>query len=150
MGTSFDVGIPQTQIGIIPRAAQHLFEGIDLRREQAEEKGKPLPEFKVSAQFLEVWDIYSIWLLFSLLSFSTKFVFPRILPHVLLSFQLFDHDLWREHLLIFFLHKIKNRYLRITGGSIRWGSNRMGLKVFERHFGNSETHNCSYVFMLCQ
>lgn len=54
MGTSFDVGIPQTQIGIIPRAAQHLFEGIDFRREQAEEKEKPLPEFKVSAQFLEV------------------------------------------------------------------------------------------------
>lgn len=54
MGTSFDVGIPQTQIGIIPRAAQHLFEGIDIRREQAEEKEKPLPEFKVSAQFLEV------------------------------------------------------------------------------------------------
>ena len=63
MGTSFDVGIPQAQIGIIPRAAQHLFEGIELRREQTEEKGKPLPEFKVSAQFLEVClCIYSICL----------------------------------------------------------------------------------------
>ena len=54
MGTSFDVGIPESAIGIIPRAARHLFEGIKKRREKAEREGKPLPDIKVSAQFLEV------------------------------------------------------------------------------------------------
>lgn len=58
MGTSFDVGVPEDSIGIIPRAARHLFDGIKKRREKAEEDGKPLPEFKVSAQFLEVCDYY--------------------------------------------------------------------------------------------
>lgn len=54
MGTSFDVGVPDECIGIIPRAARHLFEGIQMRREKAENEGKPLPEVKVTAQFLEV------------------------------------------------------------------------------------------------
>jgi len=54
MGTSFDLNIPESSIGIIPRAARHLFEGIKERREKAESEGKPLPEIKVSAQFLEV------------------------------------------------------------------------------------------------
>lgn len=56
MGTSFDVGVPEDSIGIIPRAARHLFDGIKKRREKAEEDGKPLPEFKVSAQFLELYN----------------------------------------------------------------------------------------------
>ena len=54
MGTSFDLNIPENSIGIIPRAARHLFEGIKERRDKAESEGKPLPEIKVSAQFLEV------------------------------------------------------------------------------------------------
>ncbi|XP_066929588.1 kinesin-like protein KIF21A isoform X3 [Clytia hemisphaerica] len=56
MGTSFDVGIPETAIGIIPRAALHLFQGIKERRDKAESEGKPLPEIKVSAQFLELYN----------------------------------------------------------------------------------------------
>ena len=54
MGTSFDLNVPESTIGIIPRAARHLFEGIKERKEKAENDGKPLPDIKVSAQFLEV------------------------------------------------------------------------------------------------
>ena len=55
MGTSFDVGISDDQIGIIPRAAKHLFDGMRKRKEEAEKAGQPSPEFTVSAQFLEVF-----------------------------------------------------------------------------------------------
>ena len=58
MGTSFDVSVNPQDIGIIPRAAQHLFDGISKRRDKAEEDGKPLPDIKVMAQFLEVWAFY--------------------------------------------------------------------------------------------
>ena len=54
MGTSFDIRIPEHTIGIIPRAARHLFEGILKRTKKAEEDGTPMPDIKVSAQFLEV------------------------------------------------------------------------------------------------
>ena len=70
MGTSFDVGIPEEQVGIIPRAAQHLFDGIQKRRDEAEEAGRPVPEFKVCAQFLEVSNL----MFQSLLSFFLKFI----------------------------------------------------------------------------
>ena len=54
MGTSFDLNVPESTIGIIPRAARHLFQGIQDRKEKAESEGKPLPDIKVTAQFLEV------------------------------------------------------------------------------------------------
>lgn len=59
MGTSFDA----TQIGqhsvehlagIIPRAAQHIFDGISLRKENAIEAGHLEPSFEVFVQFIEV------------------------------------------------------------------------------------------------
>lgn len=54
MGTGFDVNIADEELGIIPRAVHHLFKGIEERREAAQEQGRPVPEFKINAQFLEV------------------------------------------------------------------------------------------------
>lgn len=55
MGTGFDVNIVDEELGIIPRAVHHLFKGIEERRQAAQEQGRPVPEFKINAQFLEVW-----------------------------------------------------------------------------------------------
>lgn len=54
MGTGFDVNITDEELGIIPRAINHLFRGIEERRQAATEQGRPVPEFKVNTQFLEV------------------------------------------------------------------------------------------------
>lgn len=54
MGTGFDVNIGGDELGIIPRAVNHLFRGIEERRRAATEQGSPVPEFKINAQFLEV------------------------------------------------------------------------------------------------
>lgn len=56
MGTGFNVTLSQQEQGIIPRAVHQLFEGIQNRRVRAQETGAHPPEFKVSAQFLEVGD----------------------------------------------------------------------------------------------
>ncbi|XP_066523001.1 kinesin-like protein KIF21A isoform X7 [Hoplias malabaricus] len=56
MGTGFDVSIPDDELGIIPRAVSHLFKGIEQRRQAATEQGRPVPEFKISAQFLELYN----------------------------------------------------------------------------------------------
>ncbi|CAN9512352.1 unnamed protein product [Ophioblennius macclurei] len=56
MGTGFDVSLTQLEQGIIPRAVHQLFEGIQSRRERAQETGTQAPEFKVSAQFLELYN----------------------------------------------------------------------------------------------
>lgn len=58
MGTGFDVSLSQQDQGIVPRAVHQLFEGIQTRRERAQEAGTHPPEFKVSAQFLEVCDTH--------------------------------------------------------------------------------------------
>lgn len=54
MGTGFDMATSEEEQGIIPRAIAHLFGGIAERKRRAQEQGVPGPEFKVSAQFLEV------------------------------------------------------------------------------------------------
>lgn len=54
MGTGFDVAMAPEEQGIIPRAIAHLFGGIAERKRRAQEQGVAGPEFKVSAQFLEV------------------------------------------------------------------------------------------------
>ena len=55
MGTTFDVsGDGDELIGIIPRAVEHLFIGIQQRQQAAQEKGEIPPEFKVNVQFMEV------------------------------------------------------------------------------------------------
>ncbi|XP_041836675.1 kinesin-like protein KIF21B isoform X4 [Melanotaenia boesemani] len=56
MGTGFDVGLSAHEQGIIPRAVHQLFEGIQNRRVCAQEAGMHPPEFKVSAQFLELYN----------------------------------------------------------------------------------------------
>ncbi|XP_036375765.1 kinesin-like protein KIF21A isoform X2 [Megalops cyprinoides] len=56
MGTGFDVNIADDELGIIPRAVSHLFKGIEERRRAASEQGRPLPEFKINAQFLELYN----------------------------------------------------------------------------------------------
>ncbi|KAL0968629.1 hypothetical protein UPYG_G00269360 [Umbra pygmaea] len=56
MGTGFDVNISQDELGIIPRAVGHLFRGIEERQHVAREQGLPVPEFKINAQFLELYN----------------------------------------------------------------------------------------------
>ncbi|XP_070763044.1 kinesin-like protein KIF21A [Enoplosus armatus] len=56
MGTGFDVNILDEELGIIPRAVHHLFKGIEERRQAAQEQGLPVPEFKINAQFLELYN----------------------------------------------------------------------------------------------
>uniref|UniRef100_A0A9J8CPY0 Kinesin family member 21A n=1 Tax=Cyprinus carpio carpio TaxID=630221 RepID=A0A9J8CPY0_CYPCA len=56
MGTGFDVNITDEELGIIPRAVSHLFRGIEERRQAATEQGRPVPEFKVNVQFLELYN----------------------------------------------------------------------------------------------
>ena len=54
MGSGFDVNVTPDETGIIPRALEHLFHGIEKRRDAAKENGDPPPDFKVNAQFMEV------------------------------------------------------------------------------------------------
>ncbi|NXG40849.1 KI21B protein, partial [Psilopogon haemacephalus] len=56
MGTGFDVSICEEEQGIIPRAIAHLFSGIEERKRAAQSQGMAAPEFKVSAQFLELYN----------------------------------------------------------------------------------------------
>ena len=54
MGTGFDINVDRDLVGIIPRAVEHLFNGIDKRRQEAQNAGRPMPEFSIKAQFIEV------------------------------------------------------------------------------------------------
>ncbi|XP_038125257.1 kinesin-like protein KIF21A isoform X2 [Cyprinodon tularosa] len=56
MGTGFDVNITEEELGIIPHAVHHLYKGIEERRQAAQEQGRPVPEFKINAQFLELYN----------------------------------------------------------------------------------------------
>ncbi|KAB0801448.1 hypothetical protein PPYR_05802 [Photinus pyralis] len=56
MGSGFDVELPPEQVGIIPRAIDHLFYGISSRIEAAQATGTFVPEFKVMAQFMELYN----------------------------------------------------------------------------------------------
>ncbi|XP_036211014.1 kinesin-like protein KIF21B isoform X2 [Myotis myotis] len=56
MGTGFDTAATEEEQGIIPRAIAHLFGGIAERKRRAQEQGVAGPEFKVSAQFLELYN----------------------------------------------------------------------------------------------
>lgn len=55
MGTAIDVtgGVSEMDIGIIPRAMQHLFDGIESRKAVAREGGLIEPIFDVAVQFIE-------------------------------------------------------------------------------------------------
>jgi len=58
MGTSFDMNnsLGPEQVGIIPRAMQHLFDGIHKRKKDAVDSNKSPPEFKVQCQFIELYN----------------------------------------------------------------------------------------------
>ncbi|XP_023221813.1 kinesin-like protein KIF21B [Centruroides sculpturatus] len=56
MGTGFDIALGVQERGIIPRAVEHLFDGIVRRQKEAREKGEIPPEFKVNAQFMELYN----------------------------------------------------------------------------------------------
>ncbi|XP_044588252.1 kinesin-like protein KIF21A isoform X6 [Cotesia glomerata] len=56
MGTGFDIEIGDHVVGIIPRAIRHLFDGIAAKQARARERGHMPPEFKVTAQFLELYN----------------------------------------------------------------------------------------------
>ncbi len=43
MGTGFDVAILDEELGIIPRAVSHLYNGIEQRRQEAADQGRPRP-----------------------------------------------------------------------------------------------------------
>ncbi|XP_055012857.1 LOW QUALITY PROTEIN: kinesin-like protein KIF21A, partial [Boleophthalmus pectinirostris] len=56
MGTGFEVGVSGEEVGIIPRAVRHLFTAIEERKRTATEQGLTPPEFKINAQFLELYN----------------------------------------------------------------------------------------------
>ena len=57
MGTGFEVSASNMEnVGIVPRAVRQLFDGIEKRQNEAKEAGLTPPEFKVSAQFLELYN----------------------------------------------------------------------------------------------
>lgn len=56
MGSGFDVELLPEQVGIIPRAIQHLFHGISSRINAAQLSGNLVPEFKVMVQFMELYN----------------------------------------------------------------------------------------------
>ncbi|XP_008109816.1 kinesin-like protein KIF21A isoform X11 [Anolis carolinensis] len=56
MGTGFDVNIMEEEQGIIPRAVKHLYKCIEEKKHAAIKQGLPPPEFKVNAQFLELYN----------------------------------------------------------------------------------------------
>ncbi|XP_074231142.1 kinesin-like protein KIF21A isoform X15 [Camelus bactrianus] len=56
MGTGFDVNIIEEEQGIISRAVKHLFKGIEEKKHTSMKNGLPPPDFKVNAQFLELYN----------------------------------------------------------------------------------------------
>lgn len=56
MGTGFEPGLRDEQKGIVPRAVKHLFNGIEERRRAASERSEPPPEFKIYAEFMELYN----------------------------------------------------------------------------------------------
>uniref|UniRef100_A0A8C9KE94 Kinesin-like protein KIF21A n=1 Tax=Panthera tigris altaica TaxID=74533 RepID=A0A8C9KE94_PANTA len=56
MGTGFDVNIIEEEQGIISRAVKHLFKSIEEKKHTAIKNGLPPPDFKVNAQFLELYN----------------------------------------------------------------------------------------------
>jgi kinesin family protein 4/21/27 len=70
-------------VGILPRSVHHLFNGIEMLREEAIQIGQTPPEFRVQAQFLELYNEEIIDLLepttrVNHYYFSVFFFFSRI------------------------------------------------------------------------
>ncbi|GIX84272.1 kinesin-like protein KIF21A [Caerostris extrusa] len=56
MGTGFDHSFHHDERGIIPRAVEHLFEKILEIQQKEKERGCTPPEFKINAQFMELYN----------------------------------------------------------------------------------------------
>ena len=61
MGTGFDVeNLHSTEVGetqgIIPRAVYYLFKLIEERTREAIQRHQPPPDFKINAQFVELYN----------------------------------------------------------------------------------------------
>ncbi|XP_022910481.1 kinesin-like protein KIF21A isoform X2 [Onthophagus taurus] len=56
MGSGFDVDVTPEQIGIIPRAIKQIFSEIRDTITRFQSEGRPPPEFKVSTQFMELYN----------------------------------------------------------------------------------------------
>lgn len=58
MGTGFTEpsAVEEGSQGIVPRAMQQVFDEIELRIQEAKDKNQQAPEFKVTAQFLELYN----------------------------------------------------------------------------------------------
>ena len=72
MGTGSTVGLPNEQIGIVPRVFDFIFEEIENRRKQSD-----FSEFNVKVQFLELYgddmrDLLDTIILDKLTGHSTK------------------------------------------------------------------------------
>lgn len=63
MGTGFDINASEDQMGIIPRSVRHLFDGIELRTQNALNSSCTPPTFQVLAQFMELYneEIYDLF-----------------------------------------------------------------------------------------
>lgn len=63
MGTGFDLNTTDEQVGIIPRSVRHLFDGIELRKQNAINSSTSPPTFQVLAEFMELYneDIYDLF-----------------------------------------------------------------------------------------
>lgn len=63
MGTGFGVNTSTEEVGIIPRAVEHLFNGIKTRKQFSVDNSLPEPTFQVLAQFMELYneDIYDLF-----------------------------------------------------------------------------------------
>jgi kinesin family protein 4/21/27 len=55
MGTGFDMALDAGEVGVIPRAVNQIFSGIEERRREAIERNEPPPQYELTAQFLEVY-----------------------------------------------------------------------------------------------
>ncbi|GIY67621.1 hypothetical protein CDAR_553622 [Caerostris darwini] len=56
MGTGFDMSASEEEIGIIPRAVNQLFNGIAKLQNEAQNQKITPPEFKIAAQFMELYN----------------------------------------------------------------------------------------------
>ncbi|KAH7714234.1 kinesin-like protein KIF21B variant [Aphelenchoides avenae] len=58
MGTAFDYSTTSSKadLGIIPRAAEHIFDGIERRKAEAREACRLEPSFDVAVQFVELYN----------------------------------------------------------------------------------------------
>lgn len=81
MGTGLEVESGEDVVGIIPRAVDHLFRGIEERRATAKETATPPPDFKVTAHFMELYNEEIIDLFEPSFRVSNTFFFSIFMPH---------------------------------------------------------------------